>query len=163
MILRICEHTGFRCGLIQVLRWWRQLGPVSHSSIPRPAPQRLYSLPGIPVATKPHLPPSSVQQDKKCRNSYTDPRTYMDWRSLGYKPIPCQRQWNWSSSGTASVCPLVGLGEAFPPGAGSGVIWEGGWKSELLSEDRGWGCQADSVQPGFTPSVDPLVVFFKIL
>ena len=141
MILRICEQTGFRCDLIQVLRYWRQLGPVSHSISPHTAPQRLYSLPGIPVAAKPQLPPSLPSRKKKMKELLYKSQDLHGVEKLGLHapslPAPVE---------LGLHVPTGGSGWGLPTWSGSGVfwqqvIWQGGWKSEVLSEDRGWRCQ----------------------
>ena len=165
MILRVWEPIGFKCGLIQVLRW-RHLGPVSHSIFPHPAPQRLCSLPGLPVAARAHIPPGSVQQKKMLSVGTLTQIPGLTWTGEAWATCLL----------LASSCGREGIQDAhwqvwvrharLELGVGSSESrWSenGGWKSELLPEDRERGHQAANIQPVFTPSLDPLVVLFRPL
>ena len=163
MILRICEQTGFRCDLIQVLRYWRQLGPVSHSISPHTAPQRLYSLPGIPVAAKPQLPPSLPSRKKKNEGT------------LIQIPGPTRSREAWVT------CPFPARTSGTGASCAHWWVWvrpshlEREWglltAGDLTRGMKEWGTvrrqrvgmPVDSIQPVFTPSVEPLVVFFGTL
>lgn len=142
MILRVWEPTGFKCGSIQVLRW-RHLGPVPHSIFPHPVPQRLCSLPGLPVATRPHIPPGSVQQKKKLSVGTLTKIPGLTWPGEAWATClllasACGRE------GIQEYLPVAGLGEACLPGAGSGflwkqVIWEWGMKEWATARRQGEG------------------------
>lgn len=91
--------------------------------------------------SKASITSKSVQQEKKMKELLYKSQDLHGVEKLGLHapslPAPVE---------PGLHVPTGGSGWGLPTWSGSGVfwqqvIWQGGWKSEVLSEDRGWGCQ----------------------